>query len=474
MAVFIAEFAVEEEECKLIGSALAWRRGRNAFAVARALQHDRLVADVFQFDQERGIFGTGESGFRFRRPCGLLLIGRRRHCDHSGLKAGVCSAPNAGRIVGHRGRLWADGEYETENNRHVLEDFHEQLNPNVELRGRNSTTFDAEGLSFVPEGGGISSTLSVKYASIYSKLPAKSLTSGFELQKVLQPLKTSMMTELPNWFKRVGPNDMILVYFSGHGFRDSAGKLYLAPLDCDPANAAATGVPVEWLREQIASCKARDKLLVLDACHAGSEKGEDDGPSVAAKDLGNEFENLAGVMTIASSEATEKSQIWDEKQQSLFSYWLNQALKGHADQNGDGVVEVHELYDFVYRNVTHTAQARFPRPQTPVRIVRPGIVSVPVVEQLQPQTLRQLLNDIADQLADNIADRKLEKVGVLEFTNDTPVGELTPMNGPKSDIRCKIRTSSSRSNSWSAARNANRYSRRSAKKGTNTGIAMCP
>ena len=71
-----------------------------------------------------------------------------------------------------------------------------------------------------------------------------------------QPLKASLMAELPAWLKKPGPQDTIVVYFSGHGFRDADGKMYLAPIDCDPANPAATGIPVTWFREQIAACKA--------------------------------------------------------------------------------------------------------------------------------------------------------------------------------------------------------------------------
>ncbi len=216
----------------------------------------------------------------------------------------------------------------------------------------------------------------------------------------------------------------MLVYFSGHGFRDNDGKLYLAPIDCDPADAAPTGVAVEWFRGQLASCKAKTKLLVLDACHAGTEKGEDDRRSVSAKDLGTPFRDLEGVVTLASSTTDEKSQIWEEKQQSLFTYWLNQGLKGHADRDADAAVTIDELYDYVFRNVTHSAKSRFSLAQTPVRIVRTGTLGVPVVVRLKPQGLKQVLADVAEQLAWAMEERKLGKVGVLEFTNDTKLGEL--------------------------------------------------
>jgi len=239
-----------------------------------------------------------------------------------------------------------------------------------------------------------------------------------------QPLRASIMAELPQFLAKPGSGDHILVYFSGHGFRDKDGKLYLAPIDCDPANPAPTGIAVEWFREQLAACKAKIKLLVLDACHAGSEKGEDDDSGIAAKDLGASFRDMEGVITLASSTSDQKSLIWEEKQQSLFSYWFNQGLQGNADTDGDGAVTIDELYNYVHRNVTRTAKARFPREQTPVRIVRTGVDGVPEIIRLKPQTLKELLADMAEQVAWSMEERKLAKIGVLEFTNDTKLGEL--------------------------------------------------
>jgi uncharacterized caspase-like protein len=239
-----------------------------------------------------------------------------------------------------------------------------------------------------------------------------------------QPLRSSIEAELPKWLKQAGPDDSVLVYFTGHGFRDATGKMYLAPVDCNPDELAKTAISVEWFREQIAACKARFKLLVLDSCHAGSEKGAGDSRDVVAKDLGDPFKDLEGVVTLASSTAKEKSQIWEEKQQSLFSYWLNQGLRGNADENSDGEIDIDELYKYVFRNVTRTAKLRQPLPQTPVRIVRSGTPDVPVVARLRPLTLRQVISDTAEQLADAIEERGLSKVGVLEFINDTKMGEL--------------------------------------------------
>src|SRR5262249_23024608 len=66
--------------------------------------------------------------------------------------------------------------------------------------------------------------------------------------KSSRPLKESLLAGLPRWFEKPGPKDGLIVYFSGHGIRDRSGKLYLVPLDGDPADPTATMIPLEWFR----------------------------------------------------------------------------------------------------------------------------------------------------------------------------------------------------------------------------------
>ena len=161
---------------------------------------------------------------------------------------------------------------------------------------------------------------------------------------------------------------------------------------------------------------------------AGSEKGEDEKLLAAASELAEPFRDVSGVVTIASSTGNEKSQLWEEHKQSLFSFWLNQGLKGHADKNNDGVIDIDELYDYVHTQVTHTAKARFPLPQTPVRIIRSGQTGVPEVLRPRPQPLRGLLSDIADRLAEGLDQQHIARVGVLPFISQSPEGEFIGAN----------------------------------------------
>lgn len=251
------------------------------------------------------------------------------------------------------------------------------------------------------------------------------------------PTKSNLLAEIPPWLERCRPGDQIVIYFSGHGVQDEGGKLYLAPSDIDPQHVAETGIPLTWFRDEIAKCQAGTKILILDACHAGTDKGEQpesqaiagltaDKPetAVAADALRAEFEELNGVVTLCSSTAREASQLWPQREQSLFSYWLNQGLKGHADNNQDEQVDVDELYKYLSDNVSRTAEDLMGRGQHPVRKIGPDVSGVPVLMALRPLSSKQVLAEIAQEIAWAMKDRGLTKLGVLEFTNDTQVGEL--------------------------------------------------
>lgn len=231
--------------------------------------------------------------------------------------------------------------------------------------------------------------------------------------------KKNILSKLKWMIGSVTSEESLLIYFSGHGFRGDDGQLYLAPSDCRLNNLQDTSIPIAWLRDQLQQCNAAFTLLVIDACHAGAE-----GSSVVAHELGEPLRELPNVVTLCSSTGEQKSQIWEEKQQSLFSYWFCQGLRGHADADGDGKIDVDELYRYVHQHVERSATKRLGRAQTPVRIVRSGTEGVPVVMTLQALTLDQVLDDLADQIAWAAEENRLSRMAVLEFMEDSALGKV--------------------------------------------------
>ncbi|MCL4195601.1 MAG: caspase family protein, partial [Thermoguttaceae bacterium] len=226
-----------------------------------------------------------------------------------------------------------------------------------------------------------------------------------------------MKAEIALWLAGCRPDEAMILYFSGHGFRDDQNRLYLAAVDCDPADPKPGGIPVAELREMIVDCAARSKLLVLDACHAGSAGSACPEKAAQAKEMNEFFEQTEGLITLASCTGAETSQLWPAKKQSLFAYWLAQGLRGHADREPLGQITINELDDYVSQKVRWSAKKLWSLEQTPTRLQGPG-VSADMAIRLQPCDLKTLLDDLAEQMDVLIRLAEIEEVGVVpEFVS---------------------------------------------------------
>ena len=74
---------------------------------------------------------------------------------------------------------------------------------------------------------------------------------------------------LGTWLSRPGPDDLVLVYFAGHG-REAKDQALLVPQDATLESLPVTGIPIQYVRDLLDRCHARQKILILDACHSGA------------------------------------------------------------------------------------------------------------------------------------------------------------------------------------------------------------
>ena len=64
--------------------------------------------------------------------------------------------------------------------------------------------------------------------------------------------------------------DLIVFYFSGHGYVDENKEGYLAPYDIDPDDPDFCGIKMEDLRNTIFGSKNKGNVvMILDCCYAG-------------------------------------------------------------------------------------------------------------------------------------------------------------------------------------------------------------
>ena len=83
---------------------------------------------------------------------------------------------------------------------------------------------------------------------------------------------------------QLGPNDSLIIYFSGHGYLDDNGDGYWIPVDAE-VDDHASYIPNFDIRNQIKNMKCRHVLLVSDSCFSGSLLYRDSGIATIRRDI---------------------------------------------------------------------------------------------------------------------------------------------------------------------------------------------
>jgi hypothetical protein len=182
--------------------------------------------------------------------------------------------------------------------------------------------------------------------------------------------RTEVEKNLYYKLRRSGKDDTVIVFLSGHGADDhnNPGEFFFLTYDADPEFLAATSVHMnrQWFVTKLDSKRV---VLIADACHAGgfSTTGTKSGASSLTKFL-SQFKESEGKVFITSSRADEVSNEKAELGNSLFTYFLIKGLRGEADTDGDGVITIKEVYDYVYEK-TKEATSGVQHPQMEGRLL---------------------------------------------------------------------------------------------------------
>jgi len=208
----------------------------------------------------------------------------------------------------------------------------------------------------------------------------KSPAAGFEADHIMflkdanataQALREALFVFL----QKANYNDLVFIYFAGHGAPDSKrpDNLYLLPHDADLKQLAATGFPM-WdvktaLRRQI---KAERVIVVADACHSGGTKdGETNPINGSFSDLFTPSRRV--ILTAADdNELSYEDAKWGGGH-GAFTHNFVEGLKGAADADKNGIVTFQEAADYVTARVKVDTNGR----QTPQR---GGLGDVPLAE----------------------------------------------------------------------------------------------
>lgn len=98
-------------------------------------------------------------------------------------------------------------------------------------------------------------------------------------------------------------DDVLLVYYTGHGVVDRRGQLYLALPGSSKEQPKWSSVPFSMLRDDLMASRARTRVLILDCCFSGRAFEAMSAPSALVEGQ----IDIQGTYTIASSSRTEPS-----------------------------------------------------------------------------------------------------------------------------------------------------------------------
>jgi uncharacterized caspase-like protein len=173
--------------------------------------------------------------------------------------------------------------------------------------------------------------------------PGAGLFADVEVTLLPEATSARAIRALGRFFGRADREDVLLVYFSGHGKLDQAGRLHLCMQDTESDDLLSTAVSSARIKEFADASRARNVVIVLDCCYAGAFRGADLPGAVAGP----------GRYVLTSCRGTQlANDATVDNGTSFFTQHLVDGLLGAApDLDGDGYVTFSDLYAYVDRQL---------------------------------------------------------------------------------------------------------------------------
>ncbi|MBN8562430.1 MAG: SUMF1/EgtB/PvdO family nonheme iron enzyme [Leptolyngbya sp. UWPOB_LEPTO1] len=201
----------------------------------------------------------------------------------------------------------------------------------------------AEGLKSLPAA--------VKDVAAMRSILSDPEIGGFDRVVPLEnPDLQTMQEEIATLFSECGEEDLLLLYFSGHGITDEFGKFYFSNRSsrklADGRLNKGTAVPASFVHDQMENCESRRMVVILDCCNSGAfgaNVARDEGTINFSRQLGGE-----GRIVLTSSSAIEYSFERSGEELAIYTRYLVEGLRtGAADLDEDGLISANELHEFV-------------------------------------------------------------------------------------------------------------------------------
>ena len=218
-------------------------------------------------------------------------------------------------------------------------------------------------------------------ATLFSK--SKRYESIHQKTYIDTAMTSDRLMEIETFLSQANPNDVVVLFYAGHGVLNTELDYFLATYDMDFDHPEHKGIFFDDLEERIENLKCRNKVMLIDACHSGElDKSEVTTGTAATEHMDSIVFRSAGVSIsdgdelkmgvlelskllfvdmrlsqgtniISSSSGTEFAIEGEAWKNGVFTYSLKEALKNKsADLNGDDEIRVMELQIYLRNKVS--------------------------------------------------------------------------------------------------------------------------
>ncbi len=153
-----------------------------------------------------------------------------------------------------------------------------------------------------------------------------------EVLTLVNELSATIRRRTALFFAQKTADDLLLLYFSGHGVLDDRGELYLAAKDTERDLISGTAIPAAYITGEMDRSRSRRQVLIFDCCHSGAFARGAKGAVGASVGTSAVFEGTGyGRVVLTATDATqyawEGDQVIGRAENSVFTHYM---IEGRA------------------------------------------------------------------------------------------------------------------------------------------------
>ncbi len=188
---------------------------------------------------------------------------------------------------------------------------------------------------------------------------------GFnEVQPLTNPSSQDMRIAIETLFSTCARDDLVLLYFSGHGVTDDNNRFYFASRDTrktDQGLIRSTAVSATAVHDFMEDSRSKRKVVILDCCYSGAfAKGMTAKKLMDVVDIQKQLGG-EGRAILTSSTSTQYSFEQKGSDLSVYTRYLIEGLEtGAADCDEDGAISADDLHTYTKQKVQEATPAMKP------------------------------------------------------------------------------------------------------------------